>query len=99
MSLTIETTPELEARLREDAARHGMDLGTYTLMLLQQRPAEVSPRRKRPEDLTPEERAAAWARLRRHIGKGHSGDPNAGDNERIDADLAREYGSSHEDQT
>lgn len=26
-----------------------------------------------------------------------SGDPNSADNERIDADLAREYGNDHED--
>jgi predicted DNA-binding antitoxin AbrB/MazE fold protein len=35
-------------------------------------------------------------RLRRHFGAWRSGDPNSADNERIDADLARAYGSSHE---
>ncbi|HVF86410.1 MAG TPA: hypothetical protein VM866_02420 [Pyrinomonadaceae bacterium] len=36
--------------------------------------------------------------LERHFGAWNSGDPNSADNERIDADLAREYGSSHEDE-
>lgn len=29
---------------------------------------------------------------RRHFGSVHSGDPRSADNDRIDADLAREYG-------
>ena len=34
--------------------------------------------------------------LRRHFGTIHGGDPRAADNERIDADLARAYGESHD---
>lgn len=37
-------------------------------------------------------RRAAEERFARHIGAVNSGDPNSADNERIDADLAREYG-------
>lgn len=40
--------------------------------------------------------AQAKARLRLHAGAVNSGDPNAADNERIDADLARAYGDPHE---
>lgn len=32
------------------------------------------------------------------FGSWQGGDPNGSDNERIDADLAREYASSHEDE-
>lgn len=32
------------------------------------------------------------------IGVWDSGDPNSADNERIDADLAREYGATHDEQ-
>ncbi len=47
--------------------------------------------------LTEEESRAAWERLRRHFGAVNSGDPHSADNDRIDADLAREYGSTHEE--
>jgi len=33
---------------------------------------------------------------RRHAGAFDSGDPHGSDNDRIDADLAREYGDDHE---
>jgi len=38
-------------------------------------------------------------RLMRHAGAIHLGDPTGADNERIDADLAREYDSPHEKDT
>ncbi len=50
----------------------------------------------RPQ-LTEEEWEAARQRLRRHAGAVSSGDPQSADNERIDADLAREYGNTHEE--
>ncbi len=54
--------------------------------------------RKRREDLTPQEYEAARQRLMRHAGAVNSGDPNSADNERIDADLMREYANNHEDE-
>ncbi len=39
---------------------------------------------------------AAWSRLRQFAGAANSGDPQSADNRRIDADLAREYGASHQ---
>jgi hypothetical protein len=41
---------------------------------------------------SPEDPQVAWERLLRHAGAVKGGDPRAGDNDRIDADLAREYG-------
>lgn len=38
-------------------------------------------------------------RLRRHFGAVNLGYPTGVDNESIDADLAREYGSTHEERT
>jgi len=55
-----------------------------------------SPRKPKPV-LTPEEYEAARQRLLRHAGAVSSGNPNSADNERIDADLAREYANNHED--
>ncbi|MBI1766463.1 MAG: hypothetical protein HYR56_34075 [Acidobacteria bacterium] len=42
--------------------------------------------------LSEEQRQAALAGLMQHAGAVSSGNPRAGDNEQIDADLAREYG-------
>jgi hypothetical protein len=36
--------------------------------------------------------------IRGLFGKGRSGDPTGADNEKIDADLARQYASTHEDE-
>ena len=57
------------------------------------------PTRKPRPILTPEEYEAARQRLMRHAGAVNSGDPNSADNERIDADLAREYANNHEDES
>ncbi len=43
--------------------------------------------------LSEEEKRLAEERFDRWIGAWDSGDPNSADNERIDADLAREYGA------
>lgn len=53
-------------------------------------------RKPRPH-LSEEEMRAAWARLTRHAGAASLGHPTGADNESIDADLAREYGSTHEE--
>ena len=39
---------------------------------------------------------AGGGKARRHFGAWDSGDERSADNERIDRDLAREYGSAHE---
>lgn len=41
--------------------------------------------------------AAPRADVTRYFGMWDSGDPDSADNDRIDADLAREYGSSHDE--
>jgi hypothetical protein len=46
--------------------------------------------------LSIEQRRAARKSLLRYAGAVSSGDPHSANNERIDADLAREYGSTHE---
>ena len=55
--------------------------------------AKCRPHRR---NLTPEEIQRARAAFERHFGTFDSGDPNFSDNERIDADLAREYGGNNE---
>ncbi len=58
--------------------------------------ASVAPK-PRPK-LTEEERRAADEKMLKYAGAVDSGDPHSADNERIDEDLAREYGSTHEDE-
>jgi len=48
--------------------------------------------------LTEEESRAAWERLQRHLGAENLGYATGALNESIDADLAREYGSTHEEE-
>lgn len=48
--------------------------------------------------LTEEEERRAEERFARWIGAVNSGNPNSADNEQIDADLAREYGATHDDE-
>ena len=49
-----------------------------------------------PVVLSEQERAEAMARLMRHAGAINLGHPIGVDNEGIDADLAREYNSTHQ---
>ena len=50
-----------------------------------------------PMALSEQERAEAMARLMQHAGAVNLGHPTGMDNESIDADLAREYSSAHEE--
>ncbi len=52
--------------------------------------------RHRVEIRTEAEKEAARQRFERHFGEVHSGYATGGDNELIDADLAREYADNHE---
>jgi len=58
--------------------------------------ANYGPKPRPP--LTEEGSRAAWERLLRHAGAENLGYATGADNESIDADLAREYGSTHEEQ-
>ena len=49
-----------------------------------------------PESTTDAQRQEACLRFRRHFGEVSSGYTSGADNESIDADLAREYGDTHE---
>ena len=89
-TLTFDLPEEIYEAIEQMAAKSGIPTETLALEWL----ARHAPRR-RPR-LSEGEHAAAWEQLRRHAGAANSGDPRSADNERIDADLAREYGSTHE---
>jgi hypothetical protein len=90
-TLTYDVPEELYEAFDHIARRDGKTTEQVALEYLTRRAAERRPK------LSEEERQAARDRLLRYAGAVNSGDPNSADNERIDADLAREYTSTHED--
>jgi predicted transcriptional regulator len=91
-TLTFQVSDEVYEACQQIATQYGRTEEEVVLEWLAKRA-----KKKRPK-LTEEESRAAWERLLRHAGAVSSGDPRSADNDRIDADLAREYGSSHEEE-
>jgi hypothetical protein len=83
--LTLELPDEVFQPLARAAARAGQSLEQWATAQLQASAAAA------------DRRAADLARLLQHAGAVDLGKPTGANNEAIDADLAREYGSSHED--
>lgn len=83
--ITIELPEDVFQPLAQAAARMGKTPGQLALSHLQD--LAVAER----------QRAEGLARLMRHAGAVDLGYPTGLDNESIDADLADEYGSAHED--
>jgi hypothetical protein len=83
MSSQAETLDELIRRLPPDSQGEVRD---FVESLLKRHEASA------PSDARPQKS------LRDYFGAWDSGDEHSADNERIDADLAREYASTHEGQ-
>jgi hypothetical protein len=90
-TLTLQIADELYDVFERTAAEEGRTLEEVAIEWLAQNRGKSRP------SLTPEQRRATRELLRCHMGAVASGDPHSADNERIDADLAREYGSTHEE--
>lgn len=90
-TLTIQVPDEVYTACEAMAARTGRTV-EYCVMEFLLKYGE-----HREPVLTEEQRQQAMERLERYLGAVSSGDPCSADNERIDADLAREYMSSHEE--
>lgn len=89
-TLMFELPDEVYTALQQMAVRRGRSFEEVALeFLLKHRP---KPRQR----LSDQERRAARERLMRHAGTASLGHATGADNESIDADLAREYGDSHE---
>jgi len=89
-TLTFEVPDQLYEAFEKMAAREGRSVEALALEWLARHEPKPRP------NLTEDESRAAWDRLLRHAGSFESGDPSSADNERIDADLAREYADNHE---
>jgi len=85
-TITYELPEELFNVLEEKAQREGRPLAE--VIVEHQKEIRVV----RPP-VSPDEEERLHQRLLSHFGSWHGGDPNGGDNEKIDEDLAREYGS------
>ena len=90
-TLTFEIPDEIYEILEQRAAREGRTTESVALEWLAKTVHKPRPK------LSEEERRAAMEDLLQFAGAVDSGDPRSADNERIDEDLAREYGSSHEE--
>ena len=91
-TLTFQVSDEVYEACQQIAEKCGRTEEEVVLEWLAKRA-----KKKRPK-LTEEESRTAWERLQRHFGAVNSGDPRSGDNERIDSDLAREYGRTHKEE-
>ena len=87
--LILELPDELYEPLAKSAEAVGQTLDEWIIAHL--RPLVRRPVRSKAE------KEAAMAELMAFAGYVNSGDPDAALNERIDADLVREYGNTHEE--
>ena len=90
-TLTFEVSDALYEAFQQMAAKYGRTLAEVALEWLAQHAPQSRPQ------LTVQEHQEAWGRLLRHAGAAHLGSPTGADNEQIDTDLARAYGSTHEE--
>lgn len=88
-SLTVELSDEAYAALRRQAQVAGASLSHVAAALLERQVTGTGALR------TDAEMQAARERFERHFGEVNLGHPTGADNDSIDADLAREYSSTH----
>jgi hypothetical protein len=89
-SITLQVPDEVYEACQQMARKYGRTVEECVMEFM----LKYGPK-PRPK-LTEEEARATWERLMRHMGAQHLGYATGADNEGIDADLAREYSSSHE---
>lgn len=75
----------MKARLQKEVARRGIDAREYANKLFLRLFVSAG-----EPAVTESERVADWERLLSFAGNVRSGDPNSGDNKKIDEDLACE---------
>ncbi len=88
-TITITLPPEIYQPLADAASREGQTIEELAVARLARTVTARS---------APHADGAGKKRISDFIGAWDSGDPNSADNERIDADLAREYGATHDEE-
>ncbi|MCW3094967.1 MAG: hypothetical protein JWL77_585 [Chthonomonadaceae bacterium] len=92
ISLREQFTPEFSALLEEIAPVRGLSVADLAARWIPQQAAVSSETFRESHERTEDEFRLRFADAYA------SGDPHAADNDQIDADLAREYGATHEDE-
>jgi hypothetical protein len=90
--VTVELSDETFASMEKAAKVTGSSVDRVAAGTLE---LHFAPKK---ESMTEAEKANARAQFERHFGSVDLGYPLGIDNEQIDADLVREYGSTHEDE-
>lgn len=88
-TLILEIPDEIFETVQDAAAQSGASAEKFVVEIVVQKFAPQIERLKTAKPPT--------GGIRELFGKGHSGDARAADNEKIDTDLAGEYGATHED--
>ena len=96
-TLTLELSDEVYTVIQRQAEMAGTSLPHWLSMTLEQQYSRLPDRQKVRDQRTEKEKQAARARFERHFGEVDLSHATGMDNEQIDADLAREYASAHED--
>jgi hypothetical protein len=91
-TITYEIPDEVYLTLEQVSRESGRDLKDVAVDWLASSIGKANSRSAKRPELSPEALAAARERMRRNFGVFKCGDPNFADNERIDQDLAEEYG-------
>jgi predicted nucleic acid-binding protein len=85
MTVTYDLPEEICVVLEQRAATEGRRLEEVVA-------EHVAHSQSRPREMAPQEIKQRAAAFERHFGAWDSGDPRFSENDKIDADLAREYG-------
>src|SRR5207302_7845108 len=93
-TLTLEVNDQVYETIRRQAEAAGTSPAQLAVAALEQR---FNGSLKKADMRSEAEKQAARERFERHFGSVNLGAPTGIDNESIDADLAREYGDSHEE--
>ena len=96
-TLTLELSDEVYTAIRHHAETAGTSPDHWIVTTLEQQYGGVRAREVARVQRTETEKQAARERFERHFGEVDLGYATGIDNEQIDADLAREYAATHED--
>lgn len=95
-TLVLKLSDEVYAKIQNQAEAAGTSPAYWLARTLEQQYERILAGQSTPTKRTAAERQAARVRFERHFGEVDLGHATGADNERIDADLAREYADSHE---
>lgn len=93
-TLTLEISDQFYETIRQQAETAGMSPAQLIVAVLEQR---FGGNRKAADPRIEAEKQASREYFERHFGSVKLNAPTGADNESIDADLAREYGETHEE--